>query len=186
MGANRNLCHLEPLLYDDCWSAFAEHAFRDRDIGDRPDLELISKKIVEKCRGLPLVARMVGGLLISKQSEHEWEKVWSSDIWNSSGHKMFSAMFKLSYNYLPLHLKSCLAYCAIFPRGYEFEQKELVLLWMAEGFIQQADKSRPLEDLGNEYFSELLWRFFFQPSNSNKSRFLVHNCVYGLAQLVAK
>lgn len=186
MGANRNLCHLEPLLYNDCWSAFAEHAFRDRDIGDRPDLELISKKIVEKCRGLPLVARMVGGLLISKQSEHEWEKVWSSDIWNSSGHKMFSAMFKLSYNYLPLHLKSCLAYCAIFPRGYEFEQKELVLLWMAEGFIQQADKSRPLEDLGNEYFSELLWRLFFQPSNSNKSRFLVHNCVYGLAQLVAK
>ncbi|GFZ00416.1 NB-ARC domain-containing disease resistance protein [Actinidia rufa] len=41
----------------------------------------------------------------------------------------------------------CFAYCAILPKDYEFEEEELVLLWMAEGFIcQQGGKK--MEDLG--------------------------------------
>jgi hypothetical protein len=42
----------------------------------------------------------------------------------------------LSYELLPLHLKRCLAYCSIFPKGYEFERDDLVKLRVSEGLLK--------------------------------------------------
>lgn len=58
-------------------------------------------------------------------------------------------------------MKWCFAYCAVIPNSFEFEEEELVLLWMAEGLIQQNDDSRQLEELGGDYFRELVsWSIF--------------------------
>ncbi|KAF2287449.1 hypothetical protein GH714_000517 [Hevea brasiliensis] len=73
-------------------------------------------------------------------------------------------VLRLSYYHLPSDLKRCFAYCGVFPKGYEFEEYELVLLWMAEGLIvpPQEKINMHMEDLGSEYFRELLSRSIFQ------------------------
>ncbi|KAB1212561.1 putative disease resistance RPP13-like protein 1 [Morella rubra] len=48
----------------------------------------------------------------------------------------------------------CFAYCSVFPKDYEFEEKQLVLLWMAEGLIHQGERSNDGR-FGAEYFSDL-------------------------------
>nr|XP_023917633.1 putative disease resistance protein RGA3 [Quercus suber] len=49
-----------------------------------------------------------------------------------------------------------------FSKDYEIEEEILVKLWMAQGFIEPLGQNQCLEDVGNEYFRELLWRSFFQ------------------------
>ncbi|PSS12021.1 Disease resistance RPP13-like protein [Actinidia chinensis var. chinensis] len=176
---------LECLPHDECWSIFEQHAFQNISPNRNPNLESIGHEIVKKCGGLPLAARTLGGLLQCKPKKSEWENVLNSEIWDLKGSDILPAL-RLSYHYLPPHLKQCFAYCAILPKDYEFEEEELVLLWMAEGFICQQEGKTKMEDLGGEYFHELLSRSFFQPSRMMEgSKFVMHDLINDLAQFVA-
>lgn len=53
---------LKTLLEEDCWLLFAKHAFGINSDA-RPKQEVIGRKIVKKCEGLPLAAKTIGGLL---------------------------------------------------------------------------------------------------------------------------
>ncbi|CBI24966.3 unnamed protein product, partial [Vitis vinifera] len=183
----RNVYELKTLSEDACWSVFEKHAFEHRNIDEHPNLVSIGRKIVNKCGGLPLAATTLGGLLRSKRREDEWEKILSSKIWGWSGTEPeILPALRLSYHYLPSHLKRCFAYCAMFPKDYEFDSKNLVLLWMAEGLIQQPKGGRhTMEDLGDDYFCELLSRSFFQSSSNHESHFVMHDLIHDLAQGVA-
>ncbi|PSS11982.1 Disease resistance RPP13-like protein isoform 2 [Actinidia chinensis var. chinensis] len=177
---------LECLPHEECWSIFAQHAFRNINTDTNPNLESIGQEIVKKCGGLPLAARTLGGLLQCKPRESEWKNVLNSKIWELKGSDILPAL-RLSYHHLPAHLKQCFVYCAILPKDYEFEEKELVLLWMAEGFICQQEGGRKMEDLGGEYFRELLSRSFFQPSRMMEgSKFVMHDLINDLAQFFAR
>ncbi|XP_034691091.1 putative disease resistance RPP13-like protein 1 [Vitis riparia] len=170
---------LKPLSNDDCWNVFVKHAFENKNIDEHPNLGLLDTRIIEKCSGLPLAAKVLGGLLRSKP-QNQWEHVLSSKMWNRSG---VIPVLRLSYQHLPSHLKRCFAYCALFPRDYKFEQKELILLWIAEGLIHEAEEEKcQMEDLGADYFDELLSRCFFQPSSNSKSQFIMHDLINDLAQ----
>ncbi|CAL5382472.1 unnamed protein product [Camellia sinensis] len=175
------------LSKEDCWSLFAQHAFANTCIDANPKLVSIGNEIVEKCKGLPLAARTLGGLLRSKVRDEEWINVLRSKIWDLPHTKSdILPALRLSYHDLPSHLKQCFAYCSIIPNDYEFEEEELVLLWMAEGFIQQ-QRDKQMEDVGGEYFRELLSRSFFQPSRTGKSsKFVMHDLINDLAQVVAR
>ncbi|XP_031279831.1 putative disease resistance RPP13-like protein 1 [Pistacia vera] len=48
---------LQELSEDDCWTLFAHHAFSGLNSATRPNLEIIGKRIANKCKGLPLAAR---------------------------------------------------------------------------------------------------------------------------------
>ena len=160
---------LKPLSYDDCWSIFVQHAFENRDVQRHPNLTSIGKKIVEKCDGLPLAAKVLGDLLRSKLQEDEWEDVLNSKMWNLSDTECgIIPALRLSYHHLPAQLKRCFVYCLIFPRDFEFKKTELVLLWMAEGLIQ-SEGNKQMEDLGAEYFWELVSRSFLLQSENGES-----------------
>ncbi|KAH7521088.1 hypothetical protein JRO89_XSUnG0116500 [Xanthoceras sorbifolium] len=182
MGASTECHQLDILSDDECWSLFKAHAFEYRDIASYDNIELIHQKVIEKCRGLPLSVKTLSGLLRSKQREDEWLEVLNSKLWDLQDGSGIPASLKLSYYYLPAHLKRCFAHCAVLLKDYEFEEEELVLLWMAEGLIQPSKGKKQLEDLGHEYFCDLLSISLFQRSNNNESKFIMHDLVSDLAR----
>nr|XP_048318460.1 putative disease resistance protein At3g14460 isoform X1 [Ziziphus jujuba var. spinosa]XP_048318461.1 putative disease resistance protein At3g14460 isoform X1 [Ziziphus jujuba var. spinosa] len=191
--------HLEHLKDEDCWKLFEKHAFdKIRDSGVCQVLEKIGRGIAKKCNGLPLAAKSLGGLLRSKEDINEWERVLKSEIWDFpyKETKILPALL-LSYNYLPSHLKRCFAFCSMFPKDYEFQKHELVLLWMAENLLRQSKRDKRMEDIGDEYFNELVLTSFFQRSSKvresswkysfevEKSFFVMHDLVHDLARYVS-
>jgi hypothetical protein len=100
--------------------------------------------------------------LHSKEETEEWHRILNSKIWDLPNDKssILPALL-LSYYHLPSHLKQCFAYCSIFAKGYEFEKEKLVLLWMAQGFLQQQNSKNTMEEVGDDYFHELLSSSFF-------------------------
>ncbi|KAJ9687339.1 hypothetical protein PVL29_016003 [Vitis rotundifolia] len=176
--------HLGQLSFDDCWSLFAKHAFENGDSSLHPELQEIGKEIVKKCKGLPLAAKTLGGALYSELRVEEWENVLNSETWDLPNDEILPAL-RLSYSFLPSHLKQCFAYCSIFPKDYEFEKENLILLWMAEGFLDQSASKKTMEKVGDGYFYDLVSRSFFQKSSSHKSYFVMHDLINDLAQLVS-
>ena len=59
-------------------------------------------------------------------------------------------------------------------------KKTLILLWMAEGFLHPLDMET-MEQLGREYFHELLSRSFFQQLSGRESSFVMHDLINDLA-----
>jgi hypothetical protein len=178
---------LQVLSNDACFSVFTLHALRGRGFSAAPNLEGIGKKIGEKCKGLPLAALTFAGLLRSEEPDHrKWEEVSNRRILDAQEERdEILSVLMWSYDDLPLHLKRCFAHCSIIPEGYEFEEKQLVRLWMAEGLIQP-QREKQMEDLGSEYFQELVKKSFFQKSSNDESRFMMHDFINNLAQWVAR
>ncbi|KAG6630368.1 putative disease resistance RPP13-like protein 1 [Carya illinoinensis] len=178
--------HLTGLSFEDCWLLFTSHAFADRNIAAYPNLEAVGRKVVKKCEGLPLAVKRLGILLRSRQEDNEWKDILNRKIWDLLDDESdILQSLRLSYHHLPAHLKQCFAYCSIFPLGYEFDEESLVLLWLAEGFVQTPKANKRLEEVGGEYFLELVSRSFFQESIDNKSRFVMHGLIRDLADVVS-
>ncbi|KAM4080535.1 hypothetical protein ACJW30_11G024300 [Castanea mollissima] len=174
---------LKVLSNDACWSLFIQHARGSTDSVVHPELEEIHCEILNKCKGSPLAAKVLGGALRTKRNPKELKNVLNNKIWEKMG---IIPVLELSYQYLPSHLKRCFAYCSLFPKDYEFEEDELVLLWMAEGLVPEIERNKSMEVLGAEYFHDLLMRSFFQQSSNNGSLFVMHDLINDLARWAAK
>ncbi|XP_027915942.1 putative disease resistance protein At3g14460 [Vigna unguiculata] len=175
---------LKQLQEDECWKVFTKHALKDDDLELNDEQKEIGRRIVEKCKGLPLALKTIGSLLHTKSSISYWKSVLVNDIWDltKEDSEIIPALF-LSYHYLPSHLKRCFAYCAIFPKDYEFLKKELIFLWMAENILQCPQQIRHPVEVGEEYFNDLLSRSFFQQSSA-KRHFVMHDLLNDLAKHV--
>ncbi|KAG4957689.1 hypothetical protein JHK85_044069 [Glycine max] len=175
--------HLQQLQEDYCWKLFAKHAFG----GGNPQLNQecndIAMKIVEKCRGLPLALKSMGSLLHNKSFVSDWENILKSEIWETEDSDIVPAL-ALSYHHLPPHLKTCFAYCALFPKDYFFDRECLIQLWMAENFLNCDQCSKSPEEVGQQYFNDLLSKSFFQQSSIYKEGFVMHDLLNDLAKYV--
>ncbi|KAM1703184.1 hypothetical protein TB2_027966 [Malus domestica] len=177
---------LEQLSHDDCWLLLAKHAFRNENASAHPDLEEVGKKIARKCNGLPLAAKTLGGLLSCNMNHKKWNHILNSNLWELQQENSILPSLRLSFHYLPTYLKQCFAYCSIFPKDYEFEKHTLVRLWMAVGLISQAEGGARMEDVGENYFNELVSRSLIQRSRTKKPGFTMHDLVNDLAMFVSR
>ena len=91
---------------------------------------------------------------------------------------------KVSYYHLPSYLKPLFCYCSLFPRGYLFDKKELVQLWIAEDLIEFQEQEIA-EKIAGQHFNELVIRFFFQTSNVYRERYVMHDLFLELAQSIS-
>ncbi|KAI5410567.1 hypothetical protein KIW84_055902 [Lathyrus oleraceus] len=179
---------LDPLSHEDSWFLLSKHAFGSGDFSEtqRRNLEPIGRKIARKCGGLPIAAKSLGGLLRSKVDTEEWIEVLNNDIWNLQNDNILPAL-RLSYQYLSSQLKRCFSYCSIFPKDYPLDRKQLVLLWMAEGFLDHSQDKKTMEEVGDEFFAELLSRSLIQQLHDDygKQIFVMHDLVNDLATAVS-
>ncbi|XP_024935130.3 disease resistance protein RGA2 [Ziziphus jujuba] len=175
---------LSRLPEDDCWSVFKHSAFlNERE--ERPNLVKIGKEIVRKCKGNPLAAKTLGSLLQFESEEKKWLSVMESELWNLPQEEThILPALRLSYLHLPIDLRRCFAFCAIFPKDFKIEKVRLIHLWIANDLISSKGKME-VEEIGNDIFKELYWRSFFQ-KEYHIDRFTMHDLVHDLAQYIMK
>ncbi|KAM1126602.1 hypothetical protein ACFX2B_041265 [Malus domestica] len=160
--------HLQPLPPNEAWELFCKKAFQFELEGNcPPELIDMSLEIVRKCGGLPLAIVCVGGLLSTKvKVVHEWQKLYnslSSELESNPHLTSLTRILSLSYHHLPYYLKSCALYFGIFPEDYSINCVRLIRLWIAEGFVK-LKKGKTLEEVGEEYLTELIHRSLVQVS----------------------
>ncbi|CAD5183434.1 unnamed protein product [Musa acuminata subsp. malaccensis] len=149
---------------EDGWSLLCKKATMNaEEERDAQDLKDTGMKIVEKCGGLPLAIKTIGGVLCTRGLNRDaWEEVLRSAAWSRTRlPEGVHGALNLSYQDLPAHLKQCFLYCALFPEDYVFRGSAIVRLWIAEGFVEaRGDVS--LEEAGEQYHRELLHRSLLQ------------------------
>jgi NB-ARC domain len=181
LGAKRNI-QLGGLDDGEFWSLFKACAFGQRKVENSEYLEFIGKEIAKQLNGCPLAAKSVGGLLRRNHDVVHWKRILNANAWiylQDDGDII--PTLKLSYNHLPFPLQRCFAYCCLFPKKYSFDWKELVYLWVAQGFIPM-QKSKKVEEIGKEYLSMLLdWAFF----DHYHGKYVMHDLMHDLAEMVS-
>ncbi|KAL0356135.1 UNVERIFIED_CONTAM: putative late blight resistance proteinR1B-16 [Sesamum radiatum] len=160
-------CNIFPMSFLDAnesWELFCRHVFEEEDHCP-PELEKIGKRIVKKCKGLPLAIIVVGGLLSkSDKTQEYWEKI-AEDITaviNCDKDEYCLNVLHLSYSHLPVHLKPCFLYMGVFPEDSYISVSKLIKLWVAEGFLKPV-KSKSLEEVAEDYLEDLIDRNLILP-----------------------
>ncbi|CAL9116035.1 unnamed protein product, partial [Musa acuminata var. zebrina] len=167
------------------WKLFKKCAFGSEYAGECPQLEDIAKKIVSRLKGLPLAARMVGGLLKEGMNEKDWRNIAESEIWQlPQNEEGVLPVLQLSYQCLPSHLKRCFVFCSLFLKDRQFDERDLIRLWMAEGYVAQ-NNNMTMEDTGSRYFLDLVNRSFFQEAPVG-SKYVMHDLIRDLAQFISE
>lgn len=142
---------------DDSWLLFRNVAFAAS--GGKcvhSELEHVGKEIVEKCKGLPLAIKAVGGIMLCKPSRyHEWRRIanhFRDELAENDNSVM--ASLQLSYDELPSYLKSCFLCLSLYPEDCIITKDQLVHWWIGEGFIPLRN-GRSAVEAGEVCFSGL-------------------------------
>ncbi|GKV52524.1 hypothetical protein SLEP1_g59102 [Rubroshorea leprosula] len=186
MMEDSHVLHLDPLSDEQCWMVVSRRAFSGRGVEECRNLEDIGKRISNKCKGLPLTARILGALLRFKSSRREWEDILFSEFWqlNIAFKDVFVPLL-LSYYDLPSPLRQCFIYCALFPKDFVYDGETIVYHWMAQGYLGW-DNDEDLELKGRVYISYLAARSFFYnfllDTDGLKSTWKMHDIMHEFAQ----
>ncbi|KAL8129178.1 hypothetical protein V2J09_018333 [Rumex salicifolius] len=164
---------LQPLSAEKSWELFCKKAFQDSEteVLSNPEMEGLCHEIVKKCQGLPLAIVAIGGLLSTKtKTVSTWRKLLNS-LSSELSHNPYltdvTRILLLSYHDLDYYLKPCLLYFGLFPEDYHIDRMRLVRLWIAEGFVKRC-KGKSMEEIAEEYLSELIRRSLVQVSTVNR------------------
>nr|XP_025876179.1 disease resistance protein RPM1-like [Oryza sativa Japonica Group] len=147
--------------------------------------DLLRRKIVDKCKGLPLAIVAIGSLLShKKKEENEWKLFYNQLNWqliNNPELNFVIAVLNLSFEYLPSNLKYCFLYCGLFPEDYLIKRKQIIRFWIAEGFVEETGANITMEELAEEYLKELAQRSLLHVAERNvygrAKSFQMHNLV---------
>ncbi|KAK1297408.1 putative disease resistance RPP13-like protein 1 [Acorus calamus] len=191
MGASH--CHqMKGMSLDDGWSLLRKVVLGGGDAEELEHLKDVGMKMVQKCSGIPLAVKAMGGILCTKErSKMAWENVLSSLKFSSPSDPLYGIMPALLVGYkdLPSHLKACFLYCSLFPNGYLISRTSLTQMWIAEGFIKEEGEVS-MEDMADVYLEELLMRSLLQAVDSHLEGHAMlckmHNCVHELAVSVIR
>ncbi|GKV38986.1 hypothetical protein SLEP1_g46832 [Rubroshorea leprosula] len=189
----KHMHHLGKLQTADCWSIIRKRVPGDASI--TLELEKIGRDIAQLCGGVPLVARVIGGILCTERLDRvTWLLIKGKiEALGPLEHDIeIRGVIKLSFDQLPeLALKQCFAFCSIFPKDFVMERELLIQLWMALGFLQSTEESlMTMEDIGNKYVNDLLSYSLFEEQQRDSFGTLIsckmHDLIHDFAQLISK
>nr|CDM80175.1 unnamed protein product [Triticum aestivum] len=117
----------------------------------------VSHDMLETCGGgVPLAITIAAALLSRKSACLPPDQCHSTPQWTRK-------VLEISYDDLPLPLKSCFLYFGAFPGNRTIKKDSLIRRWEAEGLIAKRD-GESLWETGESYFSELINRRLIQPA----------------------
>ncbi|XP_006660984.2 putative disease resistance protein RGA3 isoform X1 [Oryza brachyantha] len=155
---------LSPLTDYMCWQIIQQSSGFQY-IENQQELEHVGQMIAIKCGGLPLAAKVFGQMLRSEDASG-WSALMNRDAWNIKNDEGLDDL-KLKFLSMPLHLRSCFAYLAIFPSGHHIVKHELIHQWIAAGLVEQpVGSTLSNTDLAEHYINELLRILFLQNPTS--------------------
>ncbi|KAF7017400.1 unnamed protein product [Triticum aestivum] len=163
---------------------------------DFDELKDIGMKIIQKCDGLPLAIKVMGGLLSTRDpKERDWEIVLHKNLgWEEEDGEQEELNYSvsLSYDDLSVELKQCFLYYSLLPKDSRFTSQRIASMWICEGFVQHDGRSNleqvDLEQIGADYHRELVARNLLELnySNNNIWQYTLHDVIRSFAQFMAK
>ncbi|KAL6534634.1 hypothetical protein OROGR_013309 [Orobanche gracilis] len=156
-----NIIEMDFLDEDNSWDLFCKTVFGEEEGCQCPfELQDIGKKIVEKCKGLPLSIIVIGGLVSKSERTREyWEFIGEnlSAVVNLEDDERCLKILHMSYARLPVHLKPCFLYMGVFSEDSVIRVSMLVKLWVSEGFLKPT-KDKSSETVAEECLKDLIDR----------------------------
>lgn len=162
---------LQLLNDDQSWELLEKRVFiSDPDERfEREKLELVGRKLVRKCGGLPLALVVLSGLLSKKIDYQCWLNL--VDVLNQeSGTTMVRCtdILALSYHNLPnSYVKSCFLYTASFPADSLISTAKLIQLWVSEGLVPD-NSGCTREETATCYLNKLIQASLIQVANRSE------------------
>ncbi|KAJ1278243.1 hypothetical protein BS78_04G064500 [Paspalum vaginatum] len=177
---------LEGLNKVNFWFLFKEYAFGDENYKGERRLEKIGQQIIEKLKGNPLAAKTLGKVLRRRLDVDYWRRIQDTSEWmHKSDENDIMPALMISYKYLPVHLQRCFSYCAVFPKYHRYDKERLVHMWIAQDLIFSTDMHIRPEDIGNDYFNDLVDKGFLEKQTEFSSLLIMHDLIHDLAQKVS-
>ncbi|XP_055832904.1 putative late blight resistance protein homolog R1A-3 isoform X1 [Solanum dulcamara] len=179
--------YLRLLRPEESWELLEKRAFGNESCPD--DLLDVGKEIAQNCKGLPLVADLIAGVVARKEKK---KTVWlevrnnlSSFILNSEVEVM--KVIELSYDHLPHHLKPCFLYLARYPKDTPMIISVLKNLWRAEGLVEQTQMNS-VEEVMDVYLDNLTSSSLVIPFNEigDDPTLLLHDLVHDFCLIKAR
>lgn len=178
----KNVVPLESMEDAEFLALFKYHAFSGAEIRDQHllvKLEDTAEKIAKKLGQSPLAAKVLGSQLSRKKDIAAWKDALKINNLTEPKRALL-----WSYDRLDRHLQRCFIYCSLFSKGYKYDMKELVYLWIAEGLVDSCNRNMRMEDTGRGYLNEMVSCSFFQPTPTGS--YVMHDLLHDLAEELSK
>ncbi|KAM3234274.1 hypothetical protein P3L10_019634 [Capsicum annuum] len=130
---NTDPLNLRLLSPEESWELLEKRAFGEQSCSD--ELLDVGKEIAENCKGLPLVADLIAGVI--------------------AGRKKTKSVIELSYDHLPLQLKPFFLHLASYPKDTAVDRDILKTYWRAEGLVEQTEM-KSVEEVMEIYLDNLI------------------------------
>ncbi|RVW89671.1 disease resistance protein SUMM2-like [Vitis vinifera] len=147
------------LPWEDAFALFQTKVGADT-INSHPDIPKLAEMVAKECCGLPLALITIGRAMAGTKTPEEWEKKiqmlknYPAKFPGMENH-LFSRL-AFSYDRLPDEaIKSCFLYCSLFPEDYEISHRNLIQLWIGEGFLDEYDNIQEARYQGEEVIKSL-------------------------------
>ncbi|KAL8482808.1 hypothetical protein ACS0TY_025731 [Phlomoides rotata] len=188
--AKLQVIELTQLSWKDSWSLCESQLSFHSTEGIKNISWTMANNISSLCWGNPLALRLVGSM--SRYDEKLRDLLYSVDFSDVIVDPPLDVSFPilLCIWALPVHLRQCFAYCAVFPTGYALNKEKIIDLWIARGLVKTSPENKSLEDIGNAYFHQLLYRSFFTDITSDQYgdiiEFRIPNLIHDIGEHVAR
>ncbi|KAJ4955962.1 hypothetical protein NE237_012745 [Protea cynaroides] len=130
---------LQPLSVDESWNLFVEKAGQHVTVDH---IKCFARKIVGKCKGLPLAIVTVARAMANRHGISEWENAareMEQSATELRGMKE-EVLVPLKFSFDRLEndmLKSLFLYCGCFPEDYNIEKEGMLNYWVGEGLVDK-------------------------------------------------